>query len=834
MYENSNQDVLRELTKDNYRSHKTRNRLAILAIALTTILITAVLTVGISVTSTVLNYGEAAPGPGSIGSITGTKETCQKIRKLSNVTHADYIAKCSNSPLRNDEFAGMTVYLMAGEEGYYKNNYVTLEEGHFPKNAQEIILSDNMVKKLSLKNPVVGQKVTLRMMIQENGEPVEKSHTFTVCGYFKNPLITLEDTYDEIYTGEDFVSQYNPQLEGVSQSIYVAVNDLNPLLMKTDVIEKLTQITDAVDAEGYATKYTSNPMDLLAGILPAGVFVLFIILSGYFLIYNVFYLSISSDIRWFGMLKTLGCTGRQLKKILMAQIRRLACWGIGIGIVIGYVVGNYLAPGLMSQTIYESFYKAPNRFLIFCLGALFAWVTIYISAHRSLHLASKISPVEAAKYVPRKRKNTFTVLSFALSGIMFMVAANLTLGYSVDKMVDRYHMDDMTLLQKNSIWTQEDPYQPIQEETVEEIRRLPFVSKAEPVYTGRSMEYLLYGSNGQQVYQESQAEVKLQGKISKLGEVVVNSLGGANDYLVHEDRNSVQIHITGLPSQRLERQKPYIKILEGDLDREKFAQGDYILWNVGTLIPEAENFVHVGDTFDLSVYDGARDTWHTKKVRVLAVVQSEDMYGTGDLGFSEIVMSEKGFQEVFPDYQTMIGRLNIQTKGEITQEEQQQIKAIYEKEHSTQIQAQDRATDRVSFQSQKRTMSLIGLFLASLLAIIGLSNMVNTITSDVFSRKIELATLQSIGMTKSQLWKMLFGNVFRLSMISMAIIFPVGSALAYFLASHPIFTGFRPSVYLVSTGALLVVILGLCVALTSILVRVLNQKSIVERLREIE
>ena len=73
------------------------------------------------------------------------------------------------------------------------------------------------------------------------------------------------------------------------------------------------------------------------------------------------------------------------------------------------------------------------------------------------------------------------------------------------------------------------------------------MSKAEPVYTGRSMEYLLYGSYGQQVYQESQAEVKLQGKISKLGEVIVNSLGGANDYLVHEDRNSVQLHITASP-----------------------------------------------------------------------------------------------------------------------------------------------------------------------------------------------------------------------------------------------------------------------------------------------
>ena len=81
MYENSNKDVLRELTQDNYRSHKTRNRLGIMAIALTTILITAVLTVGISVTTTALNYGESAPGPGSIGSIAGTMETKEQIQK---------------------------------------------------------------------------------------------------------------------------------------------------------------------------------------------------------------------------------------------------------------------------------------------------------------------------------------------------------------------------------------------------------------------------------------------------------------------------------------------------------------------------------------------------------------------------------------------------------------------------------------------------------------------------------------------------------------------------------------------------------------------------------
>ncbi len=83
MFQNSDKEVLKELAKDNYISHKSRNRIAILAIALTTyishksrnriailaialttLLITAVWTVGIGMISTISNYGESAPGPG--------------------------------------------------------------------------------------------------------------------------------------------------------------------------------------------------------------------------------------------------------------------------------------------------------------------------------------------------------------------------------------------------------------------------------------------------------------------------------------------------------------------------------------------------------------------------------------------------------------------------------------------------------------------------------------------------------------------------------------------------------------------------------------------------
>ncbi len=831
MFENSNKDVLRELSQDNYRSHKMRNRLAILAVILTTILITAVLTVGISVTSTILNYGESAPGPGSIGSITGTEETRDQIRRLPHVVHADYIEKCSSAPLRNQEFSGMSVYLMAAEQSYYDHNYVTLEEGHFPENPQEVILSDNMIEKLGLKEPVIGQQVTLQMAILEGGETVEREFTFTVCGYFKNPLIAIEDIYDEIYTSMDFIPTYNPELEGSSQQIYVSVDDLNPFLLKTDVTEKLAQIADAV-GEGFGTKYTSTMGDLLFGIIPAGFFVLFIILSGYFLIYNVFYLSITNDIRWFGMLKTLGTTAGQLKKILMTQIRRLSVWGICIGVCVGYVVGNYLAPGIMADTIYGQFYKAPNMILIFILGALFSWITVYISAHRSLKLASKISPVEAANYTPKKRKNLFTIISFALSGIMFMAAANVTLGYSVERMVDRYNMDDMTIMHKASYWWQEEPYQPIQTRTVKEISKLPFVKSVDLIYMGRSMDYEISFNGGVQ-YEESLAEFKMDGSMGKISRNLKKS-GYLLDDSFNSERNSVKMHIRGLSAERLMRQIPYMAIREGKFDEEKFATGDYLVWVLQSGQTADEVGIHAGDTLPVSVYDEKRDTWHTKDLTILAVAEDVDMFGVNDLSSSDMAVSTKTFQELFPDYETMISKIQIQTDGEITPEESKQITAIYEQEHSTQLQAQDRASTRESFGSQKQTMSLVGMFLASLFGIIGISNMVNTITSDIFSRKIELAAMQSIGMTKKQLWWMLFVQALRFSMLSVVIMLPVGSVLAYYLAQNPIFTGFSLRVYLFSTTLLVLAVVGLCMVLISILVHVLNQKSVVERLREIE
>ena len=60
---------------------------------------------------------------------------------------------------------------------------------------------------------------------------------------------------------------------------------------------------------------------------------LLIIACGYFLIYNIFYISVVNDIRFMGEMKTIGMTGRQIRTMLRYQVRRLGVVGIAIGIL---------------------------------------------------------------------------------------------------------------------------------------------------------------------------------------------------------------------------------------------------------------------------------------------------------------------------------------------------------------------------------------------------------------------------------------------------------------------------------------------------------------------
>ena len=74
-----------------------------------------------------------------------------------------------------------------------------------------------------------------------------------------------------------------------------------------------------------------------------------IIFTGYLIIYNVFQISVTGDIRFYGLLKTIGTTGRQIRRMIRRQAYLLSLVGIPIGLAGGYFVGAGLVPVVISR-----------------------------------------------------------------------------------------------------------------------------------------------------------------------------------------------------------------------------------------------------------------------------------------------------------------------------------------------------------------------------------------------------------------------------------------------------------------------------------------------------
>ena len=191
MFRNSNRGLEKELAAEDYEAHPVRNRMAILAVALTCILICVVFTVGLGFVRTIsLSFG-ASPGPGADSSyIYWDEEILERTRKLPQVEWAAYVKRCSTTYLHNREFSGLEVRLLIADQVHYEKNMVELISGEYPQKADEILVSDTMSERLSLEEKI-GAEYTLTVVVQGEDGEVEQEVPMTVCGYYRNPFFFI-------------------------------------------------------------------------------------------------------------------------------------------------------------------------------------------------------------------------------------------------------------------------------------------------------------------------------------------------------------------------------------------------------------------------------------------------------------------------------------------------------------------------------------------------------------------------------------------------------------------------------------------------------------------
>ena len=124
---------------------------------------------------------------------------------------------------------------------------------------------------------------------------------------------------------------------------------------------------------------------------------LLIMFTGYLIIYNVFQISVTNDIRFYGLLKTIGTTGKQIRRMIRRQAFLLSLFGIPLGWIVGFALGVKLTPIIMEQTSNTGSFVSFNP-LIFVGAAVFSLLTVRISCRKPGKMAARVSPVEAVRY----------------------------------------------------------------------------------------------------------------------------------------------------------------------------------------------------------------------------------------------------------------------------------------------------------------------------------------------------------------------------------------------------------------------------------------------------
>ena len=218
---------------------------------------------------------------------------------------------------------------------------------------------------------------------------------------------------------------------------------------------------------GYTGAQLSDNIDPTVVIAIAAMLLL-IIFTGYLIIYNVFQISVAGDIRFYGLLKTIGTTPRQLRRIIRIQALALSLAGIPLGLIVGWFIGGQITPAIVSQLdgIVPMTSVSP---VIFLGAALFSLVTVLLSCRKPGRVAAKVSPIEAVRYTEgggikrktkkgrrgvsllsmawanlgRSRGKTFlTVLSLTLAVVLLTMTVTFTSGFDMDKYLQNKVVSD--------------------------------------------------------------------------------------------------------------------------------------------------------------------------------------------------------------------------------------------------------------------------------------------------------------------------------------------------------------------------------------------------------
>ncbi len=840
MLKNDNKDVVKRISRRSMKMNRVRNIFSILAIVMTTLMFTAVFTLCYSLfinmdIMLVRQQGTKA----SIYLYYPTQSQLEAVRNTEDVRAVGVRIKAGYAPL--DENGDVVIYLDYYDKTEYEKNHIpaiTDVHGSYPVGEDEVMMSLDALSALEINAPDLGMPIKLTL-----ADGTEK--TFLLTGWFKDYAY---------FSGskEALVSKAYVEKQGFSmeEDGLLAISVKSG--MQEETLEQLEAHVPLHEDQEFFSSYDSQSESMgNALVLAALAFLIgaIIIASGYLLIYNVMYISVTRDIRFYGMLKTIGTSPKQLKQIVKKQVFHLAVYGIPIGIALGTLLAFVAVPFVMDLFETGSYVAMPNdiRFspLIYVLTILFDLFTIALGCRKPAKLASRVSPVEALKYngmsrengikrkrttsggklykmawrnVFREKKRSILVFASLFMGTMAFLTVNTFMnGIRLENYVNKYLPNDYNIYCHIS-----------NEDKSEEEMTASAMRLGESI---RNIDGITFVS----VNKEADVELDFDRETYlPFLEMATGEDGGTVDDLVafyEEHTGTEQAYSAPVVSVSTELIKKHNERAREKIDVEKFERGEVCV--IGTVKNAEQASAMKGKTIGMTDINSGK---HRDIVVDVCMVQGDEY--AFELGYfwymmaapSVIVVSES-FMDSLSDTAT-VNTINADCVPEKEQEVTAQIN--YLTGNSDVVIATEIKTEMISsFKSGMSSLNILINGISLLLILIGVINFVNVMLTGVYTRRKELAVMESVGMTKKQIKSMLVLEGMYYGLITIGMILTVGNLIMWAVArlTMKIIDYAVISYPWLGIGIMSLLIMMVCMIVPNIIYRSLSRESVTERIR---
>ena len=848
--------VLNDLSIQDLKLNKKRSIVIIIGIILSTALICGVAGLVTSFQKTMVDTAKEGQGNYHTIFYNVPKDELKYIEENREVKDYFLSEELGYSYLPNPKNVEETpiVNVISMNDKFIENMSVKLKEGRLPENDTELAISTRINEKFNT-NYKVGDTITLNINETEQNMENGISKTYKIVGIIERPILAIESYYVDWFTAITKMQNVNKKA-----NIAVLYNKPKDYIKNTENINNMTKTEnneDGVSFSGLSNKYKSYKYNLMVNkellayegaslddetlktIYGLGAFIIGIVLvSSVFVIRNGFEISITERLKQYGMLSSIGATKKQIKKSVYFEGFILGLIGIPLGIISGvfaiYIlvnVVNYILKDYISKGTLLTYSMS---WIAIAISVFVSIITIWLSCKKSAKKASKVSPIEAirnsedvklkAKKVkcPKiitkifktggeiayknlkrsKKKYRTTVISIIVSIVIFIsISSFIQYGF---KMSEAYYTEMnynyMVFMQEN-----EDNKEELKKyKILEDISKLPDAGE--------------YSINKSNVLTMNMDE-KHKAELTEYGKEIKERF--------YNEENGVRIDEINVISLSKEAYERYVSKLGGDYEKYK---------NGAILIDKNINTNNDGKKIQGNIYTWKKGDIITGKINdtqcnIEILAKTEEIPAGVNILYNPdafIIVSEDFINKV--GYKSIALYSNSNDAYKLDEEIKQ-----YKQENNITDNTIQTFNMEESARAENAIVLVISIFLygfIGVITLIGITNIFNTITSNMNLRKKEFAMLKSIGMTKKEFNRMIRLESIFYGLKSLIIGIPIGIILSY--GMYTVFRNNMEMEYILPYKSIVISIVFVAVIIGIIMkysMSKINKQNVIETIR---